>query len=323
MQSGEHPSLLRGRLSEQGGTWVLIRPSGATAPVQDWLDPEVYPAFLEALNQPFATLEARCRREGGWRWYRLHLIPSEQGPELLAMDTEADHALAAQNAMIHAATRVGAWEYQIDPAELHWSEEAWRLHDLEPRKGPVPLEEARGMYAPHSRELIVEAYRRSLLNGQNCTLDVEAQTPRGRRVYLHLTAEVVQEDGRPVRLRGSVQDVTSRQEVEAALRESEERLQMALSASDLSFWEWNIPTDQAMQDLSWLRKVGWEGDTPVQGIIHEILSRTFPEDRPRFSRALTEHLEGRSPNFDVEYRLVIDEEAGEWVWLQSRGKVVE
>jgi PAS domain S-box-containing protein len=323
MQTGEHPSLLRGWLSEQGESWVLTEPSGATAPVQDWLDPASVSAFLEALEQPFATMEARCRRADGWRWYRLHLTRGAQGVELLGMDTEAEHALAAQNAMIHAATRVGAWEFQIHPPELRWSEEVWHLHDMEPHTGPVSLDDARAMYAPHSRELIAEAYRRCLLNGQNCTLDVEAQTPQGRRVFLHVTAEVVQEGGVPVRLRGSVQDVTSRQEVEAALRESEERLQMALSASDLSFWEWNIPTDQAMQDLSWLRKVGWEGDTPVQGIIHEILSRTFPEDRPRFSRALTEHLEGRSPNFDVEYRLVIDEEAGEWVWLQSRGKVVE
>jgi PAS domain S-box-containing protein len=42
------------------------------------------------------------------------------------------------------------------------------------------------------------------------------------------------------------------------------------------------------------------------------------EDRPRVESAMQEHLAGRAPRFEVEYR--VRHPSGEWHWLLARGR---
>jgi PAS domain-containing protein len=55
--------------------------------------------------------------------------------------------------------------------------------------------------------------------------------------------------------------------------------------------------------------------------IHEWQNRVHPEDQHRMRYAATEHLKGHTVMFESEFR--IRHRDGHWVWLLSRGKVVE
>lgn len=103
-------------------------------------------------------------------------------------------------------------------------------------------------------------------------------------------------------------------EFETSIRASEERLKLALWASGDGMWDWNIQEQQVYRTHT---------DIPVpQWNRHNLLhDNAHPEDRERFRQILTEHLQGRTPFFDVEYR--IEHSPGNWVWILERGKVVE
>ncbi|OQX13731.1 MAG: hypothetical protein BWK76_15770 [Desulfobulbaceae bacterium A2] len=110
---------------------------------------------------------------------------------------------------------------------------------------------------------------------------------------------------------------------EETLRKSEERLQLALYASQAGLWDWNLvsgeiytnPYRPAALDYRTYHPEGTlESRDTWQALIH-------PEDKPRVLEVLGAHLAGRSEDYRIEYR--VRAEDGSWHWYFDRGKVVE
>jgi PAS domain S-box-containing protein len=104
-----------------------------------------------------------------------------------------------------------------------------------------------------------------------------------------------------------------------ALRESEERYALAMEGANEGHWDWDVTADRLF--LSPQMKVldGQSVDAPV-GSGTEWVSRVdmHAEDRPRFEATLRDHLEGRAPRFECEFR--VRHPDGEWHWLLARGR---
>ncbi|VVP71070.1 hypothetical protein PS914_01131 [Pseudomonas fluorescens] len=104
-----------------------------------------------------------------------------------------------------------------------------------------------------------------------------------------------------------------------ALSKSEARLALALKASELGLWDWNLQTDEVhhtqLQEL-----FGLEPEF-VTAMLRHLKPRLHPDDLPSLKRALVEHLKGRSEDYQVEYR--VRHVDGHWVWIEDRGRAVE
>lgn len=103
-------------------------------------------------------------------------------------------------------------------------------------------------------------------------------------------------------------------EFETSIRASEERLKLALWASGDGMWDWNIKENRVY-------RTNMDSSIPQWSCDHLLHENIHPEDREKFTYELTEHLQGRTPFFEVEYR--IERSPGHWVWILERGKVVE
>lgn len=104
------------------------------------------------------------------------------------------------------------------------------------------------------------------------------------------------------------------EEFETSIRGSEERLKLALWASGDGMWDWNIDEDKVYRtDLIGSRSIN-DGDATLIDNIH-------PEDKYKVKQALADHLKGRTPFYEAEYR--VEQTPGNWIWLLDRGKVVE
>ncbi|MDA8405426.1 MAG: PAS domain-containing protein, partial [Deltaproteobacteria bacterium] len=102
--------------------------------------------------------------------------------------------------------------------------------------------------------------------------------------------------------------------------ESESQLRLALEAARVVVWDWDLKTGRAIWEETYTRILGYdpnELDPGVQTWKRDI----HPDDWGKVSEALNKHLAGRLPSFVTEYR--IRNKAGQWIWIQSRGKVVE
>ncbi|POF41099.1 diguanylate cyclase [Pseudomonas laurylsulfativorans] len=104
-----------------------------------------------------------------------------------------------------------------------------------------------------------------------------------------------------------------------ALSKSEARLALALKASELGLWDWNLQTDEVhhtqIQEL-----FGLEPEQ-VTALLRHLKPRLHPEDLPALKRALVEHLKGRTEDYQIEYRVRHGD--GHWVWIEDRGRAVE
>jgi two-component system sensor histidine kinase/response regulator len=111
-----------------------------------------------------------------------------------------------------------------------------------------------------------------------------------------------------------------RKQVEAAHRQSEERLQLALEASDLGLWDWNIKTGKVYRDWRWKKMLGYEAHE-ITDDSHAFGELVHPDDAPVIKSELDAYLRGESPVYEVEFRL--RSKSGEWKWIQSRAQVFE
>ncbi len=119
---------------------------------------------------------------------------------------------------------------------------------------------------------------------------------------------------------GIVRDITERQEVEAKLRENEERLKLALESSNDGLWDWNVATGEVYFSPRWETMLGYEpGEVKPhvsswEGLVH-------PDDVIPVTQVLNDHLEGRALAYETEHR--VKSKTGDWIWILDRGKVVD
>jgi len=117
--------------------------------------------------------------------------------------------------------------------------------------------------------------------------------------------------------------VSKRREQESMLmgqiREREARLNLALWGSGDEFWDWNI-REKSLYRLGAARLLG-QGSLETMSTDEWRNNSVHPDDWPRVQKLLEEHISGQSELFESEHR--VKGANGDWVWVRSRGKVVE
>ncbi len=107
---------------------------------------------------------------------------------------------------------------------------------------------------------------------------------------------------------------------EAALRQTEERLELALQGADLGLWNWNVQSGELVTNARCAEMLGYALEE-MQPHIRSWKNQIHPDDYPYVTASLNAHLSGETPGYETEHR--VRSKSGEWRWILSRGKVVE
>jgi len=119
---------------------------------------------------------------------------------------------------------------------------------------------------------------------------------------------------------GIARDITEYKQYEHKIRESEERLKLALRGADLGLWDWNLETGDIYYDKRSRLILGYD-DEEFDQLRPINISILHPDDQEKVKKALNDHLAGRSPVYELEVRMLCQD--GEWKWILDRGTVVQ
>ncbi|HSQ94150.1 MAG TPA: PAS domain S-box protein, partial [Methanoregula sp.] len=114
-------------------------------------------------------------------------------------------------------------------------------------------------------------------------------------------------------------DITERKKAEENLRQSEERLQLALTGSEMGMWELDILTGKGSGDDRCSAIFGYsKEDTGRVPLDWEAL--THPDDLPLVRQRLADYLSGKTAMYESEHRM--RHASGSWIWIIGRGRVI-
>jgi PAS domain S-box-containing protein len=217
-----------------------------------------------------------------------------------------------------------AFSCRVEPDGSWWTE--WSTEDSFKRLTGYASREVDNsvrLYHPEDAPK-VQKHLQQTIQGQPTHGEYRIITKHGDPRWLYLRREPVwnAEKSRVVRFYGVAQDITERKQMEQTLRETAERLDLALTGADMEEWTYDVPT---LAFFSNLRQPG-VGEITANESGPPFPQDTWadwihPDDLDRVIQALNKHLAGQISSIDVEYRLKDD--TGEWRWSLNRGKVVK
>jgi diguanylate cyclase (GGDEF)-like protein/PAS domain S-box-containing protein len=169
---------------------------------------------------------------------------------------------------------------------------------------------------------VSEAIRRIFQDGLESSLEANMLTRAGESIPYSFHGRPLDIAGKRFCL-GVGRDITERKKAEQEINRAKERLDLALVGSNLAIWDWDLVANRVVFSDGWAQLLG-SRPTDKPGVVfsgEEVLTWNHPDDAERFRAALVAAAKGENAEFVCEYRVPGPE--GDWVWMQSKGKVAE
>jgi PAS domain S-box-containing protein len=176
----------------------------------------------------------------------------------------------------------------------------------------IDLLEARPWTA-NARDWIVPFRRERRFEGES-----EHRRKDGSTFWIEYSTSLIVVDGREYVI-GMDRDCTARKLAESALRESEERWQLAVAGSNEGVWDWDIEEDAFWFSPRWKSMLGFHDDE-LPNRREVWMDRVHPDDRDHVETAIATHLMQNTRILHCEYRIVHKD--GSWIWALVRGKAL-
>jgi|CXWL01.1.fsa_nt_gi PAS domain S-box-containing protein len=271
------------------------------------------PATLTALQDRVATLEAI-------------LAVQEQTIEVQSRRLEANLAEAVRQGQqlqkqsvrfetLSATSPVGIFETDAGGACLY-TNAAWQTI------AGLTLADTLGdgwsrAILEEDRPAVFAGWKQSADAGRHFSLEFRMQRPDGTIRWVHARSRpLINDAGQMTGHVGTTEDITERMIAAAALRESQQQLDLAVQGSQTGIWDWDIGTNQVYFSPIWKRQLGYEPHE-LQGRFEEWRDRLHPDDRDHALAAVESYLAGHTSGFELECRL--RHKNGSYRWILARG----
>jgi PAS domain S-box-containing protein len=148
-----------------------------------------------------------------------------------------EQALRKSEASLSEAQRIarlGHWDWDVVTGSLWWSDEIYRIFGLHSQEFAATYSAFLERIHPADRQAVEDRVAQALNREELYEIDHRIVLPGGEERSVHEKGEVTfDESGAPIRMTGTVQDVTEARQVEAALRRQKELLSTVVGGAPL------------------------------------------------------------------------------------------
>lgn len=212
--------------------------------------------------------EKLVRADGNVEWLRWKINPwytpeGKIGGIVLFIEDITEAVIAEEKIgrsehslkMAQAVANVGSFELDLETRELVWSDQMYEIFGLKP--GPVTYEMVVDYFHPEDRKRATQETEQRALTGKPENINFRILTGQGQTKFIETSGRII-EVGGAKKLIGIARDVTSKRLFEAEFSQNEERLQLAIEASNLGVWEWQMDSGKLYWDKRCLQIFGHE-----------------------------------------------------------------
>ncbi|BAI61881.1 putative histidine kinase [Methanocella paludicola SANAE] len=142
---------------------------------------------------------------------------------------QAEEALKKSEANLERAQRIAAlgnWEWDLKTDQLSGSREYFRMFGLDHQEA-VPFEKFARMLHPDDRKWVNEAIKDIRYDNLPRDYEFRILLPDGKERYIHSIVEVIlDENGRPIKVFGTMQDISERKRAQNALQDAKDQVEL-------------------------------------------------------------------------------------------------
>ncbi|MBN1291951.1 MAG: PAS domain S-box protein [Candidatus Latescibacteria bacterium] len=242
-------------------------------------------------------------------------ITEQKNAEYALRESETNLLEAQQIALM------GRWEMNQTTHKLQWSDTIFDIFEVDPATFDVNYEAFLNLVHPDDREMVNQAFTQSVINRQSYNVEHRLLMGDGRIKWLNERCRTdYDEQGRPIRSVGIVQDITERKQAEKAIRQQHERLEFVIDGSRLGTWSWNVQTNETVFNETWAAMLGYTLKELTPYSYETWKKLVHPDDLPQAEKYLNRCLEGKIPDYECEFRMKHKDR--HWVWILDRGRVM-
>lgn len=229
-----------------------------------------------------------------------------------------------------AVTHIGNYVWDLKAHTLTWSDELWRMYELDPKAGGMNNEIARKYNHPDDNIIVDTHIKRSLETGEPFNFYYRLVFDGGRTKILHARGEIEHDaSGVPARIFGTAQDVTEQKNIERQLQENQNFILKIANAAPAVITSYNSKTGEYLFVSQGLQKLlGYSPKQSISDGMPFFVSIVHPEDLGRIMEENKRAVQQANSNFEssgeepiVEFQYRMRHANGDYRWFHTFGTV--
>ncbi|RUT78403.1 PAS domain-containing protein [Ancylomarina longa] len=226
--------------------------------------------------------------------------------------------------MAQQSAHIGNWELNLQTKELIWSDEIFRIFEIDSKKFKASYDTFLQTIHPDDREMVNQAYTNSLKTKLPYQIEHKLLLPDGRIKYVYEQCETFFDPtGNPIRSMGTVQDITEIKKVEESHKRRGAFIRAVADTSPALIYVYDLETNSNIYSNSGMERLLGYSKNEIRKMGDHLFPKLIhPEDLQEVLDFQNQILHASDEDtLEIDYRM--RHKNGNWIYLHSRERVFQ